>query len=119
VALYFMSVPALLAQRKRDPKYTYGTLAFISLLFSFGTISNGIALFMNQLAFIDFRNYPGGPAIFASSPVPQTEKLNIAATAFYFFNQWLQDGFLVYLSSLSFLDEEVTQFLPSSTDSSS
>ncbi|EIN10129.1 hypothetical protein PUNSTDRAFT_43150 [Punctularia strigosozonata HHB-11173 SS5] len=96
LALFVQCVPLLWAQRKRDPKYSYAALLFVGLIFSFSTIANGIAMFMNQLAFVDDRNYPGGPAVFASEQVPITQNLNLVATACYFFNQWLQDGFLLY-----------------------
>ncbi|EIN05001.1 hypothetical protein PUNSTDRAFT_75406 [Punctularia strigosozonata HHB-11173 SS5] len=96
LALFVQCVPLLWAQRKKDPKYSYAALLFVGLIFSFSTIANGIAMFMNQLAFVDDRNYPGGPAVFASEQVPITQNLNLVATACYFFNQWLQDGFLLY-----------------------
>jgi hypothetical protein len=93
LALFFLCVPLLWSQRIKHPKYAYGMLAFVGLIFSLGTIANGLALYVNQLTYIDDRNYPGGPAAFAIEQNSIT--VNIVATAFYFINQWLQDGLLV------------------------
>ncbi|EIN10132.1 hypothetical protein PUNSTDRAFT_35722, partial [Punctularia strigosozonata HHB-11173 SS5] len=94
VALFLLCAPLLWAQRKRSPKYAYSMLAFVCTTFGLATIANGLALYINQLTFIDERNYPGGPAAFAIEQNSIT--INIVAIAFYLFNQWLQDGLLLY-----------------------
>ena len=70
-------------------------MLYITLLFILGSIGNGIDMFHTQDAFVNNRNYPGGPVQF------QIEKFypyNTAASAVYTMGSWFTMGFLVRLS---------------------
>lgn len=63
--LFFLCFWLLWKERYKTPK-TYFFLAYISFAFTLGTYAVAISSLMTQYAFIDYRNYPGGPSAFAA-----------------------------------------------------
>lgn len=54
---------------------------------------------MTQLAFIDYRNYPGGPGVFVE--LDDSFRVNVLGDAAYAVNEWLVDGLLVSTSRVT------------------
>lgn len=79
--------------RKTNPKRAYFMLAYITCVFIVGSIGNGEQMRVLQLAFIDDRNYPGGPGAFEEFDGSITP--NVIGTAAYCVNAWFADGLMV------------------------
>lgn len=92
--LFFLTATLLWEKRHIRPKYTYGMLGYITLVFILGSIGAGCALRLNEVAFVDDRNYPGGPGAFDVEQNSIT--FNIVGTGAYTVNTWLADGLLLY-----------------------
>ncbi|TFK40274.1 hypothetical protein BDQ12DRAFT_734277 [Crucibulum laeve] len=95
LTVFCMSFHLLFQQTTRSNLNKNGPLMlYISALFILGTLFMASAARMTQLAFIDNRNYPGGPAQFEvdmfSIPVD-----NLGNVAFVIAN-WLADGLMVW-----------------------
>ena len=72
-------------------------LAYVSCVFILGSIGNGAQMRLLELAYVDDRNYPGGPGAFEE--YDGSIRVNVVGTAAYVVNAWLADGLLVcYLS---------------------
>lgn len=64
--------------RKNDKRF-FKWIPFIAGLFVLGTANISCSLRFNQLAFIDKRDYPGGPAAFLTEK--QSDSANVGAVA--------------------------------------
>lgn len=80
-------------------------LMIVFLIFMFGTIWTGTNMKSMQKAFIEDRNYPGGPSAFEND-TPS----NPLASVVYMLSQWLCDGLLVRII-ISFLFQEFNALL--------
>ena len=58
-----------------------------------GTMGCAVSIKVNQSAFVDFRDYPGGPVAYWVEQFAITYR--VVGTAAYVINTWLQDGLLV------------------------
>ena len=58
-----------------------------------GTMGCAVSIKVNQSAFVDFRDYPGGPGAYWVEQFAITYR--VVGTAAYVINTWLQDGLLV------------------------
>ena len=65
ITIYFQCAYLLWKDRLRT-KHSYALLAFISCVAILGTISLASMTIVNQDIFINYRNFPGGPAAFAA-----------------------------------------------------
>ena len=93
--LYFLCLTLLLEERKKKPRATWIWIAYITNLFILGTIGNGTNMFLQQDAFVNNRNYPGGPGQFE---IEQYDlPYNAACTAVYIIGAWFADGLMVRL----------------------
>lgn len=72
----------------------YGQLAYISVLFIFGTIENVWNIQSNVLAFVDNRNTSGGPVPY-SLKRSNLRPLSSVAMCIYIASTWMQEGLLV------------------------
>ena len=68
-------------------------LAYISCVFILGSIGNAVQMRLLQLAYVDDRNYPGGPGAFEE--LNGSIRVNVVGTAAYCVNAWFADGLLV------------------------
>lgn len=93
IVLFLMCFATLWKGRVRSSKSTYGMLIYISSLFILGTIGNASQMRIVQEAYIDNRNYPGGPG--AYDVYDGSVLTNVLGTAAYIINAWLADGLLV------------------------
>ena len=88
----FLQCFYLLWTRRNNTQYSYRFLAFVIATFALGTISVISLSIVNQFAFIDYRNIPGGPTAFAaqdsSTPV-------LVVTWSSVIGMWLTGGLLV------------------------
>lgn len=77
----------------RNSKRQISLLVFISIIFIFGTLFVGGSTKFAQQAFIEYRNFPGGPAAFEevmfSDPVDQVANVS------FIVGNWFMDAFLV------------------------
>lgn len=71
----------------------WGWIAYITTLFILGSIGNGANMFLQQDAFVNHRNYPGGPGEFEIEQYALT--YNAVCTVVYFIGAWFADGLLV------------------------
>lgn len=103
----------LLYFRKRT-RVDYIYLIYICALFILCNIGNATGLKFAAMAFIDYRNYPGGPAAFYIDQgfLPISRATNIT----FFLGNWLQDGLLVCVyspitSASSFIPFNVSSYI--------
>ena len=75
------------------PRKTWAWISFITILFVIGTIGDGITMFLNQDAFINHRNYPGGPGQFEIEQFALT--YNAVGNVITVIGLWLTDALLV------------------------
>ena len=73
-------------------------IVFVLTVFTLGTIGGAINILLSQIAFVNNREFPGGPTAYgvAHYNAPQ----NIIGFACFIVAAWLQDGFLVSESVL-------------------
>lgn len=64
----------------------------MTVLFIIGSISAGLNMSMVKIIFLDNRNYPGGPAAFATQILSLP---NLVCAACAVIGSWLADGLLV------------------------
>lgn len=84
----------LLSRRETTPRLRwYFNLGYVSLLFVLGTLGGAVQTLIAQRAYIDNRNYPGGPAVYLATHY--NTPINVFGFACYVVATWLQDGFLV------------------------
>ncbi|CAL1697306.1 unnamed protein product [Somion occarium] len=91
IVIFFMCAYYLVQERKKG---NWRWLSFIALLFALGTINVVMNIHFNELAWIDERNYPGGPLAFILEQ--QSIKTNIAGNAVSAVVPFLADGLLIY-----------------------
>jgi len=92
--IFFTCLASLWPQRKQKPVTTYVYLAYICTHFVLSSISFGLNARFNEIMFIDYRNYPGGPnAVFIDF---QTYWLNFVPYVLYIMTAWLQDLLLIW-----------------------
>jgi len=95
LVLFIQCTALLLKQTKRS---TYRTkvpfLIIVFLIFFFATLFNGAIMKFTQLAFIENRNFPGGPNAYenAEFAIPVDSMGNVAFTL----SQWLCDGLIIW-----------------------
>lgn len=98
VCLYFMTAHYLVSSPNRTEfKKRLPLLVYITLLFSLATIFMISLAGFTQMAFIDDRNYPGGPNAFENNEfsIPLDDAGNVA----FVLGNWLCDAFMVSKNS--------------------
>ncbi|EKM49608.1 uncharacterized protein PHACADRAFT_265150 [Phanerochaete carnosa HHB-10118-sp] len=98
ITLFFLCFIAWWSARRHSPKSAYSMLAFISCVFVLGSIGNGTQMRLLQMAYVDDRDYPGGPGAFET--YEGSVKVNVIGTAAYTVNAWFSDGLLLYRFSM-------------------
>ncbi|KAJ3488752.1 hypothetical protein NLI96_g2607 [Meripilus lineatus] len=94
ITLFFVCFNLLWSLKASQPKQSYFYLFYITLHFILGTAAIISTLRVNQLAFVDYRDYPGGPGVYEvdQNYIP-ISVLGIAASLIA---SWLQDGLVLY-----------------------
>ncbi|KZT71134.1 hypothetical protein DAEQUDRAFT_138610 [Daedalea quercina L-15889] len=69
-------------------------LSFITVIFVFGTLFVGGSMKFAQQAFVEYRNYPGGPAAFEEAEF--SDPVDEIANVSWVVSNWLMDTFLVW-----------------------
>ena len=92
LTLYFTCLALFWEDRKREDRRTWPWITYMTVLFITGSISTGLNMFMVKLIFLDNRNYPGGPAAFATQVLSLP---NLVCAACAVIGGWLADGLLV------------------------
>ncbi|KAN0101294.1 hypothetical protein V8E55_001278 [Tylopilus felleus] len=95
VSLYFLSFYLLVRDRNRvEFKNRLPLLIYITLSFLLGTLFMCALATFTQMAFIDDRNYPGGPNAFENNmfSIPVDDSGNAA----FVLSNWLSDALLVW-----------------------
>ncbi|EKM48775.1 uncharacterized protein PHACADRAFT_108289, partial [Phanerochaete carnosa HHB-10118-sp] len=69
-------------------------IAFISCIFVLGSVGIAASMRIQQLAYIDDSNFPGGPGAFES--VSGYMKINVFGFSAYTVNAWFADGYQLY-----------------------
>ncbi|KAA1472939.1 hypothetical protein DENSPDRAFT_899391, partial [Dentipellis sp. KUC8613] len=99
--IFSSCVRAIWLQRRRRRRKSYILLAFVSLLFAFGTIGNAFGIRIADLAWVDRPN--------TDNPAGYLSHQNQARPRYYFIvallnvvASWLQDGLLIYRFLLIF-----------------
>ena len=90
----FLCCQALWKLRRRQPRVSYSLLAYICVIFILGTLGNAGNMKLSELAFVDNRDYPGGPNAYLLEQ-SSLIKINLMCYAAYIMATWMQDGFLV------------------------
>jgi hypothetical protein len=95
VSLYFLSFNLLVRDRNRvEFKKRLPLLVYISLSFLLGTLFMCALAAFTQMAFIDDRNYPGGPDAFENNEF--SIPVDDAGNAAFVLSNWLSDALLVW-----------------------
>ncbi|GJE95612.1 hypothetical protein PsYK624_117980 [Phanerochaete sordida] len=94
MTLFIMCFSAWWSARSHSPKTAYIMLAFISCIFILGTIGNGTQMKLLQVAYVDERNFPGGPGAFET--LEGSIQVSVIGTAAYSVAAWFSDGLLLY-----------------------
>lgn len=68
-------------------------LAYVAAVFALTTVGNAAQMRVLELAFVDARNYPGGPGAFEEYAGSIT--INVVGTACFVVSAWFADGLLV------------------------
>lgn len=89
--LFVIVVPLLLRRREKDKDWLL--LSFTTVMFILGTIHIGTNTKVTELAFIDNRNFPGGPNGYLASNYNAAPHpiVNVMGSM----SLWLADGLLV------------------------
>ncbi|PPR06714.1 hypothetical protein CVT24_013034 [Panaeolus cyanescens] len=96
LTLYLVCVYALIQQFRAGIRKNQAIWSgvYITIMFALGTVYCAVNSRITQLAYVNFRNFPGGPAAFAvfvfSTPI------NIAGAAAFFITSWMNDALLVW-----------------------
>lgn len=90
----FLITLNLLWKRRRETWKDYIWITYIVFMFSLASIGNGTQFKYAELAFINYRNYPGGPAVFDAEAAPET--VGIVCNSIYIMSTFFQDGLLLY-----------------------
>lgn len=93
MTLFVLCFIAWWAGRKTVPKSAYCMLVYISCLFVSGSVGNGAQMHLLELAYVDDRNYPGGPGAYET--FNGSVASSVISTAAYMVNAWFADGLLV------------------------
>lgn len=94
LALFTMCFHLLVKQMNyRNKTRQICLLLFISVLFVLGTIFVGGSMKFAQQAFVEYRNFPGGPAAFEQ--VMFSDPVDELANISWVVGNWLMDTFLV------------------------
>lgn len=96
--LFFLTANLLWEKRRTQARHSYAMLAYITLVFILSSIGAGTAMHTNEQAFVDDRNYPGGPGAFDIEQNSLT--IDIVGTGAYMVNAWLASGLLLWRYSL-------------------
>ncbi|KIM35412.1 hypothetical protein M413DRAFT_449796 [Hebeloma cylindrosporum] len=91
IAVFYKCITTLF--RKNDKSF-FKWIPFIAGLFVLGTANISCSLHFNQLAFIDERQYPGGPAAFLTEK--QSDSANVGAVATSIIMMIAADIFMIY-----------------------
>lgn len=95
VALTIICLNELFSNRRRLTKGRwYFNVTFVSFIFVLGTIGGAINILLDQNAFIDDRDFPGGPGGYLTAFF--NTHANILAFSCFVIATWLQDGYLLY-----------------------
>ncbi|TCD67790.1 hypothetical protein EIP91_011918 [Steccherinum ochraceum] len=94
ITLCFLCLNLLWAERKNKARNAYAWMVYILTLFVLGSVGNGMNMYLNQSAFVNNRNYPGGPGQYEIDEYSLA--YNVVGTAAYMMNTWCQDGLLLY-----------------------
>ncbi len=90
ICVFFTCVYYLIREQKKS---NIKWLVYVSVLFICGTCNLAFNARFNQLAWIDERNYPGGPLAFLLEQ--QSLPIETAGNALAFFTTFLTNGLLV------------------------
>ncbi|KII90713.1 hypothetical protein PLICRDRAFT_542310 [Plicaturopsis crispa FD-325 SS-3] len=93
VTLFVTALQLLFFRQRKKADYIF--LAYISINFILGTIGNAADIkIRGEMAFIDFRDFPGGPSAYIMSQT--TNPLAVMCHSTYLVSTWLQDGLILY-----------------------
>ena len=87
----FFQCFAILVQRKPYGKNNWSMLAYICVLFTLGTVGFGGQVKFNEMMFVQYRDFPGGPLGF-NFGMYNTDSSNMATTS-YVSDLWAQLSF--------------------------
>ncbi|KIJ44347.1 hypothetical protein M422DRAFT_30489 [Sphaerobolus stellatus SS14] len=91
ILIYFMTTYYLIIERKRS---NWKWLLFVFLLFSLGTLNIVFNMHFNEQAWIDDRNYPGGPLAYLLEQ--QSVPIQTAGNAESILISFMADALLIY-----------------------
>lgn len=100
LTLYLICLHALFQQLRSGVRKNQAIFSglYITVMFALGTVYCAVNSRITQLAYVNDRNFPGGPADFAvfvfSTPI------NIAGAVAFFITSWMNDALLVRLRDL-------------------
>jgi hypothetical protein len=100
IALFFQCMDALLSSPNHTRKgIKWGLLAYVAIMFSFGTINTAMNLNLQSISYIDNREYPGGDQ-FPPGPLGyqfyiHAQAISIVPNLMFILNNWLADVLLV------------------------
>ncbi|KAI0919667.1 hypothetical protein AcW1_003139 [Taiwanofungus camphoratus] len=91
IAVFFICVYYLVTERKKN---CWKWLAYIAVLFSMATVNICLNMHFSEMAWIDDRDYPGGPLAFLLEQ--QSDSMNTVGNSVSFVATFLADGLLLY-----------------------
>ena len=94
IVLFFKCVAALFSpDHRRSERIEWGLVSYTLVTFSLATASTAMNLHIQSIAFIDNRDFPGGPTEYTSWIY--FNAINIAPNTGFCLSNWLADGLLV------------------------
>ena len=77
----------------------WGLVAHTTAMFSFVTINTAMSLDIQNISYVDKRDYPGSEALppgpFGYQLIIYSKPISVIPTLMFFLNNWLADGLLV------------------------
>ncbi|KIJ63973.1 hypothetical protein HYDPIDRAFT_154930 [Hydnomerulius pinastri MD-312] len=94
LVLFVQCMVAFLKRTDVSSPNRWGLMTYTLLMFSCSTIFVALDSTLFRNAFVDYRNYPGGPIGY--SVATYDAPMSITANAFFMLANWLADGLLLY-----------------------
>jgi len=92
--IIFLETAYLLLRRRRNMKFAYPILGYITVLFALATLSTACAIQNTEWDWIDNRSYPGGPISF--SLIDGQDPIYLTMVMAFNLMSILQDGWLLH-----------------------
>jgi len=105
IFLYFQTISALLSPfHRKGQGVKWGLVGYTTIMFGLVTIFTAMNIRVQQLSYIDNREFPGVPGVLPPGPIGwslfmYSKPLVIIPNACFIIANWMADGLLVGISA--------------------